>query len=65
MRLSIIVPAFNEAESLVELYSQISRIAAEQELGIEVIFVDDGSSDGSWKEIQEYAFVAILEKRRH
>ena len=52
MRLSIIVPAFNEAESLVELYSQINRIAAEQELDIQVIFVDDGSSDGSWKEIQ-------------
>ena len=53
MRLSIIVPAFNEAESLVELYSQINRIAAEQELNIEVIFVDDGSRDDSWKEIQQ------------
>ncbi|HEY0981187.1 MULTISPECIES: glycosyltransferase [unclassified Schlesneria] len=53
MQLSIIIPAFNEAESLVELYSQINRVAAENELAIEIIYIDDGSTDGSWKEIQQ------------
>jgi glycosyltransferase involved in cell wall biosynthesis len=52
MTLSIIIPVFNEAESLVELHSQIVRVASEQSLDLEVIFIDDGSRDGSWEEIQ-------------
>ena len=55
MTLSIIIPVFNEAESLVELHSQIIRVASENALELEVIFVDDGSRDGSWEEIQRLA----------
>ncbi|MDP1798537.1 MAG: glycosyltransferase family 2 protein, partial [Planctomycetaceae bacterium] len=46
---SIVVPVFNEAESLRELHRQIAAVAAEQALTVEVIFVDDGSRDDSWK----------------
>ena len=53
MTLSIIIPVFNEAESLVELHSQIVRVASDQSLDLEVIFIDDGSRDESWKEIQK------------
>ena len=52
MTISIIIPVFNEAESLVELHSQIIQTATNHSLDLEVIFVDDGSTDGSWKEIQ-------------
>lgn len=52
MTLSIIIPVFNEAESLVELHSQIVSVASEHSLDVEVIFIDDGSRDGSWEEIQ-------------
>ena len=53
MTLSIIIPVFNEAESLVELHSQIVRVASEQSLDLEVIYIDDGSRDGSWVEVQK------------
>ncbi len=62
MVLSIIIPVFNEAESLVELHSQIVRVASEQTLDLEVIFIDDGSRDGSWQEIQK--LVAFDERVR-
>ena len=55
MTLSIIIPVLNEAESLVELHSQIIRVASEQTIELEVIFVDDGSRDGSWQEIERLA----------
>jgi glycosyltransferase involved in cell wall biosynthesis len=55
MTLSIIIPVFNEAESLVELHSQIIQAAEESSVDLEVIFVDDGSKDGSWVEIQRLA----------
>ena len=50
--LSVVVPLFNEEESLSELVSWIGRVAAEQGWSHEIILVDDGSSDGSWKVIQ-------------
>ncbi len=53
MKLSIIVPVFNEAESLVELYSQIMRVASEKSLDLNVIIIDDGSRDASWEEIHK------------
>lgn len=48
MNLSIVIPAFNEAESLEELTAWIARVAAAEGLSYEVIFVDDGSSDDTW-----------------
>lgn len=46
---SIVVPVYNEAESLGELHRQITAVAAEHSLTVEVILVDDGSRDDSWK----------------
>lgn len=53
MDLSIIVPLLNEAESLPELTSRIQAVCAENGFSYEVIMVDDGSTDGSWKKIEE------------
>ena len=55
MKLSIIVPVFNEEESLSELHSQIKSVAEKNEYNVEIIFVDDGSSDSSWTKIEELA----------
>lgn len=55
MTLSIIIPVFNEAESLQQLHQEICRTADENELTIEVIFVDDGSTDDSWTTIEQLA----------
>ncbi len=52
MDVSIVVPVFNEDESLKELCSWIQRVAKENSLSYEIIFVDDGSSDNSWCEIE-------------
>jgi glycosyltransferase involved in cell wall biosynthesis len=53
MDVSVIVPLFNEDESLRELYEWIDRVMHENHLSYEVIFVDDGSTDNSWKVISE------------
>ena len=53
--LSIIVPVFNESESLRTLLSEIFAVSDEHQLTLEVIFVDDGSTDGSWSLITELA----------
>ena len=46
--LSVIVPLFNEKESLPELTAWIGRVVAAQGWSHEIILVDDGSTDGSW-----------------
>lgn len=55
MDISVIVPLFNEAESLPELYAWISRVMKENNFTYEVIFVNDGSTDNSWQVIEELA----------
>ena len=50
--LSVIVPLYNEEESLGELAAWISRVVAAQGWRHEVIFVDDGSTDRSWEVIE-------------
>jgi glycosyltransferase involved in cell wall biosynthesis len=52
MDVSIVVPVFNEDESLKELCTWIQRVVKENNLSYEIIFVDDGSSDNSWIEIE-------------
>jgi glycosyltransferase involved in cell wall biosynthesis len=51
LQLSIVVPLYNEVESLGELHRWIQRVMTEQQFTYEVIFVDDGSKDGSWDEV--------------
>ena len=51
MDISIIVPLYNEAESLPHLYEWIVRVMKENKFSYEVIFVNDGSSDNSWEVI--------------
>ena len=53
MDISIVVPLFNEDESLPELFNWIKRVATSHNLSYEVIFVNDGSTDRSWEVIEE------------
>ena len=53
MDVSVVIPLLNEEESLPELLEWIRRVMEEKHLSWEVILVDDGSSDGSWKVIEE------------
>lgn len=51
MQLSIVIPLLNEQESLEELYRWISETLESNGFSYEVIFIDDGSTDGSWEVI--------------
>ena len=55
MDISVIIPAYNECESLPELSAWIARVMQEHGFSYEVLFVDDGSTDGTWKVIQGLA----------
>ena len=55
MNLSVIIPLYNEVESLPELHIWITRVMKENNFTYEIIFADDGSKDDSWKKIQEIA----------
>lgn len=52
-QISIVIPLFNEEESLIELHQWIKKVALENSLSYELIFIDDGSKDKSWKIIEE------------
>ena len=52
MDISIVIPLFNEEESLTKLFDWIERIMTENKFSYEVIFVNDGSTDDSWKVIE-------------
>lgn len=53
MDISVVVPLYNEAESLPELHSWIKRVMAENNFTYEIIFVSDGSTDNSWDVIEK------------
>ncbi len=53
--LSIVIPVFNEADSLETLHRELSEVAAAQGYDLDVVFVDDGSTDGSWEVIRRLA----------
>jgi glycosyltransferase involved in cell wall biosynthesis len=52
VNLSIVIPLLNEQESLPELHSWIVKVMNENNFSYEVIFIDDGSTDDSWKTIE-------------
>jgi glycosyltransferase involved in cell wall biosynthesis len=57
--LSIIIPLLNEADSLPELQAWIDRVMETNVLSYEVIYIDDGSTDGSWN------IISSLSRKRH
>jgi glycosyltransferase involved in cell wall biosynthesis len=53
MDISVVIPLFNEEESLPELFAWIKRVMTANHFSYEVIFINDGSTDRSWKVIEE------------
>ena len=51
-QISIVIPLLNESESLPELHDWIVRVMHENKFSYEILFVDDGSKDNSWKTIE-------------
>ncbi|MEM7484835.1 MAG: glycosyltransferase family 2 protein [Bacteroidota bacterium] len=59
MQISIVIPLLNEQESLIELHDWIATVMQSNHFVYEIIFIDDGSTDDSWKIISE------LSKKNH
>jgi glycosyltransferase involved in cell wall biosynthesis len=55
MKLSTVIPVFNEMESLEQLRAELSEVAQSNAYQLEIIFVDDGSTDASWETIEQLA----------
>jgi len=53
--LSAVIPVLNEVDSLAALHQELSEVAAVGALDLEMIFIDDGSTDGSWEAIAQLA----------
>jgi glycosyltransferase involved in cell wall biosynthesis len=53
MDISVVIPLYNEEESLPELFEWIDRVMKENKFSYEVIFINDGSTDSSWQVIQD------------
>ncbi|KAA6308983.1 Undecaprenyl-phosphate 4-deoxy-4-formamido-L-arabinose transferase, partial [termite gut metagenome] len=52
MNISVVIPVYNEEESLVELYDRIEKILSANKLSYEIIFINDGSTDRSWEVLE-------------
>ncbi|MEJ5996221.1 glycosyltransferase family 2 protein [Pedobacter sp. Du54] len=69
MDISVVVPLFNEEESLPELMAWIQKVMSENNFSYEVVFVDDGSTDSSWQVItslkEQYTAVKGIKFRRN
>ncbi len=69
MDISIVIPVYNEEESLTPLMEWVARVMKEHGFSYEVIFVDDGSTDSSWEVITrlkgEYAAIRGIRFRRN
>lgn len=55
MDISVVIPLLNEQDSLTELHDWIAKVMQSNHFSYEIIFIDDGSSDASWKIISELA----------
>lgn len=53
--ISIVIPAYNEEQSIAPLHAEIDAVCRANGLQPEIIFVDDGSTDGTWREIEKLA----------
>ncbi|MFO8002246.1 MAG: glycosyltransferase family 2 protein [Marinilabilia sp.] len=69
MDLSIVVPLFNEEESLPELVRWIDEVCDRMKVSFELVLIDDGSSDHSWQTIRDlkgrYSFIRAIRFRRN
>jgi glycosyltransferase involved in cell wall biosynthesis len=69
MNISVVVPLFNEDESLSELMAWIAKVMYDNNFTYEVILIDDGSNDNSWHEIEtlskEYGAIRGIKFRRN
>ena len=69
MDISLVIPLYNEVESFFELHGWIKKVMEENGYSYEVIFVDDGSNDGSWEIIkslhEKYENVTGVKFRRN
>jgi glycosyltransferase involved in cell wall biosynthesis len=67
--ISLVIPLYNEVESLPELTSWIDRVCKEHQFSYEIILVDDGSDDDSWEKIKELSlsnpFIKGIKFRRN
>jgi glycosyltransferase involved in cell wall biosynthesis len=52
MNISVVIPLYNEEESLVELYDRIEKIMSANKFSYEIIFINDGSTDCSWEVLE-------------
>ena len=55
MDLSVVIPLYNESESIEELNNWITKTLYSARITFEIIYIDDGSSDGSWDIIKRLA----------
>jgi len=55
MNISAVIPVYNEQDSLVRLHQELAAVAAEHKYELQIIFVDDGSSDQTWSVIESLA----------
>ena len=53
MNISVVIPLYNEEDSIPELHSWIERVMDENDFSYEIIYVDDGSTDNSWEVISQ------------
>jgi len=69
MDLSVVIPVYNEEESVQELADWITRVCSSYRISFEIIFIDDGSSDSSWDKISSISelnqFVRGIRFRRN
>src|SRR5660397_100597 len=69
MDISVVVPLYNEEESLPELAAWIKKVMDENNFSYEIVMIDDGSKDNSWKVVQklqsENPFVKGIKFRRN
>src|SRR5258708_15187249 len=53
--ISVVIPVYNERDSLVQLHAELMAVAAKARHDLEIFIVDDGSTDGSWNIIADLA----------
>ncbi len=53
--ISVVIPTLNESQSLEQLHRELNEVAQKNDYPLQIIFVDDGSTDGTWKLIEQLA----------